>query len=117
MKIICRETERVVRTSYRLDIDDDYAKRLSDYIRSQLVNPDDMPQNGFTPDEIVGYWQNYYNNIDEKPIKFKRFWADDSIEMRMTDFIFNCIEEDLWDSLYDDDTIDEDTISDEVIDC
>ena len=34
-----------------------------------------------------------------------------------SDFIFDCIEEDLWDSWYDDDTIDEDTIRDEVIDC
>lgn len=116
MKIIYRDTERVVRTTYRLPIDQQYADNLNDYIRTKLVNPDDMPQGGFTPDDIINYWE-HYMDMNNALIDFRIPWGnpENTYKVTFAEFIHDCVEDDIWDSWYDDDTIDENSGEDEVV--
>ena len=114
MKVIYRDTTRTVRTTYRLAIDDSYVKNLNDYIRNKLVNPEDMPQGGLTSDQIADYWKNYEES--DAPAIQVTGWKNDTYQTTLPNFVHDCVEDDIWDCWYDDDTIDESDYEDEILD-
>lgn len=112
-------TTRVYNAEYRLDIDEAYLKDLNEYFHSHVM--EEEAQNIFiTQEDVKNIMQHNYDGLPEAYIKNKYhfFWGsrDHNYEDTIYDFIYEMVNQDLYEAFYDESCEDEYDTSIEVVD-